>query len=60
MRKPPKIQEKQVIARTRWFCFEAPEPEFGNGVRTTRERPLPNFGAAVLVVPVMNDGRTVL
>jgi len=60
MHKPPKIQEKRVIARTRLFCVEALELEFGNGVHASYERLLPNFRAAVLVVPVMNDGETVM
>lgn len=60
MRKPPKIQEKRLIARTRLFCVEALELEFGNGARASYERLLTNFRSAVLVVPLMNDGETVM
>lgn len=60
MRKPPKIQQKRVVARTRMFCVEELELEFSNGARACYERLQPNYRAAVLVVPVMNDGETVL
>jgi len=60
MRKPPKIQNKRIIAQTRMFCVEELDLEFNNGVHASYERLQPNYQAAVLVVPVQDDGETVL
>lgn len=60
MRKPPKIQKKRIVAQTRMFCVEELDLEFDNGVHASYERLQPNYQAAVLVVPVQDDGETVL
>jgi ADP-ribose diphosphatase len=60
MRKPPEIRKKRVVARTRMFCVEELDLEFENGTRESYERLQPNYQAAVLVVPVQDDGDTVL
>ncbi len=60
MRKPPKITNKHIVARTRMFCVEELDLEFNNGVQARFERLQPNYQGAVLVVPVQEDGETVL
>ena len=60
MRRPPKIQQKRIVARTRMFCVEELDLEFDNGVHASYERLQPNYQAAVLVIPVRDDGETVL
>ena len=58
MRKPPKIRKKRIVAQTRMFCVEELDLEFDNGVHASYERLQPNYRAAVLVVPVQDDGET--
>lgn len=60
MRKLPLIRQSRIIARTRMFHIEELDLRFANGTDCTYERLQPNYPAAVLVVPVQNDGRTVL
>ena len=60
MRKPPKIRKKRIVAQTRMFCVEELDLEFDNGIHASYERLQPNYRAAVLVVPVQDDGETVL
>jgi len=42
------------------FCVEELDLEFDNGVHASYERLQPNYRGAVLVVPVQDDGETVL
>jgi len=60
MRKPPKIRKKRIVAQTRMFCVEELDLEFDNGIHASYERLQPNYRAAVLVIPVQDDGETVL
>lgn len=60
MEQPPKMCAVRPLAATRLFVIEAVDLRFSNGVEVTFERLAAKGQGAVLVVPVLDDGRVVL
>jgi ADP-ribose diphosphatase len=57
---PPKMRAVRPLAATRLFAVEAVDLVFSNGIEVTFERLSAKGQGAVLVVPVLDDGRVVL
>ena len=57
---PPKIRAVRQLAATRLFAVEAVDLVFSNGAEVTFERLTSTGSGAVLVVPILDDGRIVL
>jgi ADP-ribose diphosphatase len=57
---PPKICAVRPLVETRLFAVEAVDLKFANGVEVTFERLAAKGRGAVLVVPILDDGRIVL
>ncbi|MBD3815965.1 MAG: ADP compounds hydrolase NudE [Halothiobacillus sp.] len=57
---PPKICAVRPLVETRLFAVEAVDLVFANGTEVTFERLAAKGRGAVLVVPVLDDGRIVL
>lgn len=61
MHQKPKIFNKKIIAKTRFFCVEEMELEFSNGQQRTYERLSRNqSNGAVLIVPLLNQETVLL
>jgi ADP-ribose diphosphatase len=57
---PPKMCAVRPLAATRLFAVEAVDLVFANGTEVTFERLAAKGRGAVLVVPILDDGRIVL